>query len=122
MSRQYRDRSLKFFAPSRCPNFRGIPRLVAHLPLPSIIKPTCCGSCSGSAIAPVVGSSLGEVFLLKNGRALLNNYQPAITSLQFDPRELGMVACKLLVDFIEGNEVKKKTHLGYELRLKESTK
>ncbi len=54
--------------------------------------------------------------------SLLNNYQPAITSLQFDPRELGMVACKLLVDFIEGNEVKKKTHLGYELRLKESTK
>ena len=29
-----------------------------------------CGSCSGSAIAPVVGSSLGEVFLLKNGRAI----------------------------------------------------
>ena len=54
--------------------------------------------------------------------SLLNNYQPAITSLQFDPRELGMVACKLLVDYIEGNEVKKKTHLGYELRLKESTK
>ncbi len=54
--------------------------------------------------------------------SLLNNYQPAITSLQFDPRELGMVACKLLVDHIEGNEVKKKTHLGYELRLKESTK
>ncbi len=54
--------------------------------------------------------------------SLLNNYQPAITSLQFDPRELGMVSCKLLVDFIEGNEVKKKTHLGYELRLKESTK
>ena len=26
--------------------------------------------------------------------SLLNNYQPAITSLQFDPRELGMVACK----------------------------
>ena len=54
--------------------------------------------------------------------SLLNNYQPAITSLQFDPRELGMVACKLLVDYIEGNEDKKKTHLGYELRLKESTK
>lgn len=54
--------------------------------------------------------------------SLLNNYQPAITSLQFDPRELGMVACKLLVDYIEGNEVRKKTHLGYELRLKESTK
>ena len=54
--------------------------------------------------------------------SLLNNYQPAITSLQFDPRVLGMVACKLLVDFIEVNEVKKKTHLGYELRLKESTK
>lgn len=54
--------------------------------------------------------------------SLLNNYQPAITSLQFDPRELGMVACKLLVEYIEGNDVKKKTHLGYELRLKESTK
>lgn len=54
--------------------------------------------------------------------SLLSNYQPAITSLQFDPRELGMVACRLLVEYIEGGEVRKKTHLGYELRLKESTK
>lgn len=53
---------------------------------------------------------------------LFKYYQPSITSLKFDPRQLGMVACKTLIDSIEGNKVDACTRLGYELLLRESTK
>lgn len=53
---------------------------------------------------------------------ILENNVPSITSLSFDAKELGMVACKTLLDLIEGIPVKERTLLPYEVVLKESTK
>lgn len=53
---------------------------------------------------------------------ILENSVPSITSLSFDAKELGMVACRTLLDLIEGIEVKERTLLPYEVVLKESTK
>ncbi len=53
---------------------------------------------------------------------VLENSIPSVTSLSFDARELGMTACKLLLNRIEGNRVKERTLLSYEVVLKESTK
>lgn len=53
--------------------------------------------------------------------AILENNQPAITSLQYDPRELGAVACRKLFDNIRGKEIKEKELLSYEVVLKGST-
>ncbi len=53
--------------------------------------------------------------------AILDNYHPSITSLQYDPKELGTVACKTLFDYISGKEVQRKRLLGYEMILKGST-
>jgi DNA-binding LacI/PurR family transcriptional regulator len=52
---------------------------------------------------------------------ILANYQPAITTLQYDPKELGEVACHTLLDYINGVDVSKKTLLSYEVLLKNST-
>lgn len=54
--------------------------------------------------------------------SILENNLPSITSFYFDARELGNVACKTLLEIIEGNQVKMRTLLGYEVILKESTK
>lgn len=54
--------------------------------------------------------------------SILENNLPSITSLYFDAKELGNVACKTLLEIIEGNQVKMRTLLGYEVVLKESTK
>jgi len=56
-----------------------------------------------------------------NSVTLANN-QPAITSLQYDPKELGVVACKTLLDYINGKEVPEEVSLGYEVVLKGSTR
>lgn len=53
---------------------------------------------------------------------MLENHQPAITSLQFDAMELGAASCSLLVDCIEKKEVADRTLLGYQLVINESTK
>lgn len=53
---------------------------------------------------------------------VLENNMPSITSLSFDSKELGMVACRTLMDLIEGQDVKERTLLPYEVVLKESTK
>lgn len=52
----------------------------------------------------------------------LENHQPGITALKFDVAELGMVCCSTLLDHIDKKEVRKKTLLGYEVLMKESTK
>lgn len=54
--------------------------------------------------------------------SVLENNIPSITSLAFDAKELGMTACRTLMDMIEGEEVKEQNLLGYEVILKESTK
>lgn len=53
---------------------------------------------------------------------VLENNVPSITSLEFDPKELGMVACRVLLDLVEEKEVELKTLLPYHVVLKESTK
>ncbi len=54
--------------------------------------------------------------------SILENNIPAITSLQFDARELGVLACKMLLDRIDGKNVPNQTTLSYEVSMKESTK
>lgn len=54
--------------------------------------------------------------------SILESNEPAITSLQYDPKKLGIVACKTLFNYIEGRKVQKKVLLNYEVVLKESTK
>ena len=63
----------------------------------------------------------GRVESFYNSMVLENNV-PSITSLSFDAKELGMVACRTLLDLTEGLEVKERTLLPYEVVLKESTK
>lgn len=53
---------------------------------------------------------------------LLNHNIPAITSLSFDIKEVGRVACKKLIELLDGDDVEKITSLGYKIELKESTR
>ena len=53
---------------------------------------------------------------------ILSDYTPAITSLAFDSKELGMTACQVLLDLIEGIPVKGRTLLSYKVVLKDSTR
>ena len=53
--------------------------------------------------------------------AILESNQPPITSLQYDPKVLGAVACRTLFDYIDGKEINKKQLLSYEVNLKGST-
>ncbi|MDE6365819.1 MAG: LacI family transcriptional regulator [Lachnospiraceae bacterium] len=52
---------------------------------------------------------------------LLRNAKPAVTSLVFDDRALGALTCKVLLRYIQGEEVEPKSLLGYELVIREST-
>lgn len=52
----------------------------------------------------------------------LREYLVSITALHFDAEELGSVACRQLLDLLDGREVEKKTELGYQVVLRESTK
>jgi len=54
--------------------------------------------------------------------AILENNVPAVTALSFDAKELGMVACRTVLDLIEGLETAENTLLPYEVVLKASTK
>lgn len=52
---------------------------------------------------------------------ILENNVPSVTTLDFDAKEIGMVACQTLLDIIEKKEVEQKTLLSYQVVLKEST-
>lgn len=90
-----------------------------------------CILCMDDAVTSRVLKSLREMHInvphdvrvasFYNSTVLENNV-PSITSLSFDAKELGMVACRTLLDLIEGLEVKTRTLLPYEVVLKESTK
>lgn len=54
--------------------------------------------------------------------SVLENNIPSVTSLAFDAKELGITTCKLLLAQMNGEEVKEKTLMPYEVVLKESTK
>ncbi len=54
--------------------------------------------------------------------SVLERNTPSITSLEFDARELGKVACKTLLQLIDGEVVPSRSLLGYEISMRESTK
>lgn len=53
---------------------------------------------------------------------VLANRIPAVTSVRFDVEELGRKACGLLLQMLDGEETQGRTLLGYEVRMRESTK
>lgn len=53
---------------------------------------------------------------------LLEQNLPPVTSLKFDAKELGRIACRLLLERMAGKEVTNQTNLGYQVVLRESTK
>lgn len=52
---------------------------------------------------------------------VLEDYFPAITTIKYDARELGMVGCKILLDRIQQRNVSYKTLLNYEINFKDSS-
>lgn len=52
---------------------------------------------------------------------LLKNSKPAVTSLVFDDKALGALTCKILLQYIRGEDVEAQTLLGYQLVIREST-
>lgn len=54
--------------------------------------------------------------------SILANRIPAVTSIRFDVEELGRKACELLLRMLDGEETERCTLLGYEVRMRESTK
>ncbi len=53
--------------------------------------------------------------------ALLEHNRPPVTSIQYDPRQLGFEAARTLIAMINGEQVQPKKLLGYEVVLKGST-
>ena len=53
---------------------------------------------------------------------VLENRIPSITSIRFDVEALGKRACGLLLQILDGAEVERHTLLGYEVRMRDSTK
>lgn len=54
---------------------------------------------------------------------MLQNYSPAITSVKFDERELGRIACKKLINCLQGDVSEKSLLLTeFSIELRESTK
>lgn len=52
---------------------------------------------------------------------LISNSNPKITALQYEPKELGMQACRILLSYIEGEQVPQRTLLSYDIIMNEST-
>ena len=52
---------------------------------------------------------------------LLDNIKPAVSAIKYDPKELGIEACRVLLKMIDGKEVNEKTLLDYEILLRGST-
>ena len=53
---------------------------------------------------------------------MLEQNMPSITSLTFDVKNAGIVACETLIDLIQDKEIKQFNQMGYEVTLRESTK
>ena len=55
-------------------------------------------------------------------KSLLESHIPEVMTLEFDARELGTTACGILLDMIEGKQVKRKSLLPHKICIKETTK
>lgn len=53
---------------------------------------------------------------------VLANRIPSITSIRFDVEELGRKACETLLAMLDEKEVEQRTLLGYEVRIRKSTR
>ena len=53
---------------------------------------------------------------------ILDNNQPTVTTLKYDPKELGKEACRQLMKLLQGKDATPKTYLNYEVLLRGSTK
>lgn len=53
--------------------------------------------------------------------SLLENHVPPVTAISFDARELGMAACRTLLDMLDGVQVQQVQMLPYEIVSREST-
>lgn len=53
---------------------------------------------------------------------ILENRSPSVTSIRFNVEELGQKACETLLAMLEGEDVEPRTLLGYEVRMRNSTK
>lgn len=53
---------------------------------------------------------------------ILQNRIPSVTSIRFNVEELGQKACETLLAMLEGEAVEQRTLLGYEVRMRNSTK
>ena len=53
---------------------------------------------------------------------MLREYWVPVTAIHFDAEELGSVACRLLLDVLDDRIVERRTELGYQVVLRESTK
>lgn len=53
---------------------------------------------------------------------ILENRIPSVTSIRFNVEELGQKACETLLAMLDGETVERKTLLGYEVRMRNSTK
>lgn len=52
---------------------------------------------------------------------ILESYSPAITTLDYDPKQLGAEACATLFSLMNGEDIPKKKLLQYDVTLKRST-
>lgn len=53
---------------------------------------------------------------------ILKQYTPSVTSLHFDAKELGRIACKILLERLDGQETSYSSRIGYQLIVRESTR
>lgn len=53
--------------------------------------------------------------------SMLANRIPAVTSIRFDVEDLGKRACELLLKMLDEEAVERRTLLGYDVRMREST-
>lgn len=53
---------------------------------------------------------------------MLNNYYPAVTCLEFNIQELGIMASRSLFNILQGDTVPKRLVLGYDIMIKASTR
>lgn len=47
---------------------------------------------------------------------------PSVTSIRYNVEELGRTACELLLKMLDGEKVQRRTLLGYEVRMRKSTR
>lgn len=97
----------------------------------SLAKDVDCFVCADDRICAAVLSVLKEdnvnvpedvkVASFYNSE-LIANSDISVTALQYDPKELGSTACRILVECIEGESVPFKTLMSYEVLLRDSTK